>query len=154
MDEDVPDAVRVSGNEVGRVARERNEASARGDMDEGAVAVPLEALGIDAHAPGDAGLAVVDEHVDHLIQVRDDQVVREAQEGHVSAVRGDRGPGARPVSLGSGAVDAHHLGGAVEEVTDEDVGGPFVSPGTRFFAALSNATNRPSPDTQADLLGP
>ncbi len=121
--EDVVEAVRISGDEIGRRARERHVAAVRGDRGVRAVAVPLCPGRIDADALGRPGLAVADEHVDRVVRVPGDEVGRRARESHVAAVAGDRqaGRAAVTVALDAGRIDADALGRAGLAVVDEDV---------------------------------
>src|SRR5439155_1499884 len=92
VDEHVGLAVRVVGDEAGRIAVERDEAAGgregggEGEANEAAAAVALSPTGGDAHPFGRARLPVVDEHVGHAVRVGGDEVGRSAVEGDEAAV--------------------------------------------------------------------
>src|SRR5262249_30197675 len=121
--ERVGELVGVAGDEVAGGADEADEAPVGADRRAGAVAVPLTAGGVDAHALGRAGRAVADEDVLVAVRVAGDEVGRGAREGDEVAVGGERRPVGRGVGVGAGAggVDADALGRAGLAVMDEDV---------------------------------
>src|SRR4030095_13197975 len=113
VDEDVPDPVRIPNDEVARAAPEGHVAAVGGGRGVGAAVVPLRPARVDAHALGDAALAVADEDVLPPVRVPADEVGGGAREGHVAAVGGDRAGGrgdfARAVPLRPARGDAHEL---------------------------------------------
>src|SRR5207245_7697637 len=104
-DEHVGRAVRVTGDEVGRKADERDEATVgregggEGEAEETAAAVALSPVGGNAHPLGRARLPVVDEHVGYPVRVAGDEVGRRAVEGEEAAVGREGGPPADVVAL-------------------------------------------------------
>jgi hypothetical protein len=80
VDEDVRHAVGVARDQVAREAVEGAQRAVGGDRPVVAGVVALDARGVDAHALGDPGAAVVDEGVGRGVGVVRDQVGRVAVE--------------------------------------------------------------------------
>jgi len=127
VDEQVGCAVRVAGDEVGRIALEGDQAAVGRERGEGeeaaAVAGPLRpTAGGDAHPLRCASLPVVDEHVGLAVRIADDEVGRIALERDEAAVGREGGVAADVVGLGPVGGDAHARGHARLPVADEHVG--------------------------------
>src|SRR6185369_7384025 len=100
-DEDVRSSVRVDGNEVGRIAHERDPPSVRGNPGTGdrAAVLRLVAERVDADTLDEAARAVDDEYVLLRIRVAGNEIVGEAREPDEARVRSHRRPEAVAIAL-------------------------------------------------------
>jgi hypothetical protein len=152
--EDVGRLVRVSDDEVVRVAAEDDEAPVRGEHAAAARAVALDAVRADARELERPGREVADEDVVRAVRVAGDEVVREAREGDEPPVCADpRTPGPA-VRLEAAGADVQALGRAQRAVAEEDVGYAVRVARTRSLAKLGKTTKRPSAEKDGPSAWP
>ncbi len=132
VDESVVQRVGVAGHEVARAAGEGYVAAVGRDREAdtvAAVGIPLRVVGAHADSLGRAALTVSDEDVVVPVRVSGHEVARQAGEGHVATVGGDRRKAAERVALHFSGTDADALRRADLAVVDEDVVHPVRVPG-------------------------
>ena len=138
-------AVRVARHEVGGLGLEGHEAAVGRDRRARMPACSPASRRSTRSRASSCPLPVAHEDVRGAVRVVAARGWWPELEGDEAAVGGDRrAVRSGAVRLRAGARHAHALGRAAPAVAHEDVRRPFVSPATRFAAALSKATKRPS----------